>query len=74
MDYTSKMALAGRVAAQKMSKRAFNFYARLSPFTLYEYDTDDGKRYSYRGMIGDADGLTFAELETLFEDLSRLLP
>lgn len=73
MEYTNKMAMAGRIAAQKMNKKAFNFYARLSPFTLYEYDTPDGKRYSYRGVIGDMDGLTFLELERVFEELDRLL-
>lgn len=73
MEYTKQMALAGRVAAQKMSKSAFNFYSKLNPFTLYEYDTPDGKRYAYSGMIGDRDGLTFLELEGIFEELDRLL-
>lgn len=73
MEYTNKMALAGRIAAQKMSARAFSFYTKLSPFTLYEYNTQEGKRYSYRGVIGSADGLNFLELECLFEELDRLL-
>ncbi len=73
MEYTNRMALSGKIAAQNLSKKAFSFYSRLSPFFLYEYDTEDGKRYAYSGVIGEQNNLTFSELQGVFEELHRLL-
>lgn len=72
MEYTSKMAFAGAAAAQKLSVTAYAYYKTLKPFFLYEYDTPDGKRYAYSGVIGDRDNLTFDGLQYILEELARL--
>ena len=73
MKYTSKMAFAGTAAAQKLSAAAYAYYKTLKPFFLYEYDTPDGKRYAYSGIIGERDNLTFDGLQYVLEELHRLL-
>ena len=73
MEYTSQMAFAGTAAARKLSPAAYAFYGTLNPFFLYEYETPDGLRYSYTGMIGEREGLAFEELQGILEELHRLL-
>lgn len=73
MTYGLEEASAGRLAANKLSEKAFDFYKRLKPFILYEYKTLDGVRYAYEGCIGEQQNLTFEELEGAFEELHRLL-
>lgn len=73
MEYTSKMAFNGTAAARRLSPAAYAFYKTLNPFYLYEYETPDGIRYAYTGMIGYREDLTFENLQNIFEELSRLL-
>lgn len=73
MTYTSKQAFAGRAAAERLSPAAYAYYKTLKPFYLYEYETPDGIRYAYTGIIGDRDNLTFDGLQYIFEELHRLL-
>jgi len=73
MEYTKQMELAGRIAAKRLSKKAFDLYARLKPFKLYEYETDEGLRYAYKGLIGDQNDLTFSGLEYILEEVYRLM-
>ena len=72
MQFTSKQAFAGQKAAERLSSLAFAYYKTLSPFWLYEYDTPDGIRYAYTGIIGKKDNLTFDGIQYIFEELSRL--
>lgn len=72
MVYTSKMAFAGTAAARNLSPAAYAYYETLRPFYLYEYDTPDGLRYAYAGVIGEKDGLTFDGLQYVLEELARL--
>jgi len=73
MTYTSKQAFAGRAAAERLSPAAYAYYKTLKPFYLYEYETPDGIRYAYTGIIGDCDNLTFDGLQYILEELHRLL-
>ena len=73
MTYTSKQAFAGRAAAERLSPSAYAYYKTLKPFYLYEYETPDGIRYAYSGIIGDRDNLTFDGLQYILEELHRLL-
>ena len=73
MTYTSKQAFAGRAAAERLSPAAYAYYKTLKPFYLYEYETPDGIRYAYTGIIGDRDSLTFDGLQYILEELHRLL-
>jgi len=73
MNYTSKQAFAGRAAAERLSPAAYAYYKTLKPFYLYEYETPDGIRYAYTGIIGDRDNLTFDGLQYILEELHRLL-
>lgn len=73
MTYTSKQAFAGRKAAERLSPAAYAYYKTLKPFFLYEYETPDGIRYAYAGIIGDRDNLTFDGLQYILEELNRLL-
>ena len=73
MTYTSKQAFAGRAAAERLSPAAYAYYKTLKPFYLYEYETPDGIRYAYSGIIGDRDNLTFDGLQYILEELHRLL-
>ena len=41
---------------------------------LFAYENDGEQRFSYRGCIGAADGLTFDELQGVFESLADLFP
>ena len=72
--YTAKNKMSGRIAARSLSEKAFNFYANLHPFDLFAYENDGEQRFSYRGCIGAADGLTFDELQGVFESLADLFP
>ena len=72
MTYTAEMKMSGRIAARSLSKKAFDVYASLRPFTLYEYVKDGEKLYAYRGCIGNADGLNFLELQGVFETLADM--
>ncbi len=73
MTYTSKQAFAGRAAAERLSPAAYAYYKTLKPFYVYEYETPDGIRYAYSGIIGDRDNLTFDGLQYILEELHRLL-
>ena len=73
MTYTSKQAFAGRAAAERLSPAAYAYYKTLKPFFLYEYETPDGIRYAYTGIIGEQNNLTFDGLQYILEELHRLL-
>jgi len=73
MTYTSKQAFAGRAAAERLSPAAYAYYKTLKPFYLYEYETPDGIRYAYKGLIGDQKDLTFSGLEYILEEVYRLM-
>ena len=72
MIYTSKQELAGRKAAERLSPAAYAYYKTLHPFYLYEYETENGIRYGYIGIIGDKDNLTFEGVQYILEELARL--
>ena len=61
--------VAGELAVRNLSRKAKDFYYGTSPLTVCEYETDNGKRYSYSGAIGEDEDLTFEELEETFENL-----
>ena len=67
MKRTSAQKAAGEMAVRGMSAKAQDFYSGTDPLAVYEYDTEDGKRYDVTGCLGDSEGLTFEELEELFE-------
>lgn len=62
----------GELAVRGMSKKAQAFYNGTDPLAVYEYDTEDGRRYAYDGGIGTAEDLTFEEIERIFEEYQDL--
>ena len=70
MKYTSRMKSNAEVTIwNNMSKYALKFYDGTDPLNVYEYETDDGVRYSYN-LAGEwSEGLTFEELEDTFEEM-----
>lgn len=54
-----------------MSEKAREFYNGCSPLSVYEYtDENENKLYAYDGCLGEDEGLTFEELEKMFEELA----
>lgn len=66
--YTNSQKIAGEMACRDLSQKALDFYTTTDPLKVYEYEADEGKRYAYTGAIGDKDGLTFEELQEIFEE------
>ena len=68
MEFTAKEKLNGEMAVRDMSKKAFEAYSGVSPLTIYEKETDEGKRYYMQGAL-EYDNRTFKEMEMIFEDM-----
>lgn len=65
---------AGEMAVRRMRDKAQKFYSETDPLAVYEYEDEDEneepvKLCAIRGCIGDRDGMTFEQLEKLFEGL-----
>ena len=70
MKYTNTMKINGEIAARSLSEKARDFYVDTDPLNVYEYEDADGmKLYAYDGCFGSAEGLTFEELQRVFEDM-----
>lgn len=65
--------VAGELAMRAASFEAWKFYVSTEPLQVYEYETEDGKRYAYEGVFGENDGMTFEELQNLFEEIQNEL-
>lgn len=70
MKFTNRMKVNGELAARSMSSKAKEVYEGTDPFYIYEYEVDEEKRYAYTGCLGEAEGLTFSELEEFLEDIA----
>lgn len=62
---TQEMKKAGARAMKDLSDKAYTVYSNTDPLDVYK--TDD--TFSIRGCLGDIDGMTFAELESMLESL-----
>lgn len=72
--FTISEKRAGEMTVGRMCDKAQDFYSGTDPLAVYEYEDEDEnenpiKMYAIRGCIGDRDGMTFDELEKLFEGL-----
>ena len=67
--FTMKEKVNGEMAARNLSEKAFKFYSETDPLTIYEYETENGKRYAYDFSGTIVSDLTFSELENDFIDL-----
>ena len=65
MKFTNKEEVNAEMAIRSFCKEAEEAYSGMSPLTIYEKETDEGKRYFIRGMY-EYDNLTFKELEEFF--------
>lgn len=72
MKLTNRMKLDGEIAARSLSEGAADFYNNADPLTLYEYDTDTGKRYTLTGVIERQD-LTFDEVDEVLRSCGEEL-
>ena len=73
MKYNTRQKQAGELAVRSMSDKAQAFYSATDPLRVYEYDTDNGKRYSYDFGKGSGiirEGMEFDELQAEFEALA----
>ena len=70
MKHTNEMKIDGEMAIRSLSEKAAAFYNDTDPLAVYEYDTDEGKRYDVAGVI-EREGLTFEELDRLFTRYAR---
>lgn len=70
--YTNTEKVAGEQAVRRMSKKAKEFYSQTDPLNVYEYDSDETKKYAYTGVF-EADGLSFSELEKDFEEFCEIM-
>lgn len=74
MKLTNRMKVNGELAARSLSRKAKEVYDGTDPFDIYEYevwvDENEEKRYAYTGCLGEAEGLTFAELEEFLENMA----
>ena len=69
--YTNNQKIAGELACRSLSDLALRFYTGTDPLKVYEYETDEGKRYAYEGCIGNNENLTFEELDEIFSDWQK---
>jgi hypothetical protein len=67
--HNMKEKVAGEMAIRSMNEKAQEFYAGTDPLTVFEYDTENGKRYKIIGALGSRDDMTFTELEEMFTEL-----
>ena len=67
MKLTNSMKVAGEMAVRSMTKKAQEGYNGTEPLAVYEYDTDNGKRYAIKEAGGVTDGLTFEEAQESLE-------
>lgn len=67
MKFTNKEEVNAEMAIRSFCKEAHEAYSGISPLTIYEKETDEGKRYFIRGAY-EYDNLTFKELEQFFID------
>ena len=65
---TIKEKQNGELAMRGLSFKADWFYGGADPLTVAEYEEDDKTLYAIRGCLGDKDGITFEELQEMFED------
>lgn len=66
MKYTNRMKTNGEIATLDLNSGAYKFYCD-TDIKVYEYDTENGKRYAYTMAGETTKNLTFEELETIFE-------
>lgn len=70
-----KAAADGDYAVSRMSEKAREYYNGAGGFvSVYEFQDCETNRYYYsvRGEINEGDGLTFSELEQLFEEYADI--
>lgn len=74
MRFTNRMKANGEMAMRTASEKARKFYDETDPLNVYEYEGKDGSTlYAYTGCFGDREGLTFEELQEMFENLQTLV-
>ena len=66
MVFTVKEELNGENAARSLSKKAFDAYSGISPLSVYEKETEEGKRYFMDGAL-EYSNLTFEKMQEIFE-------
>lgn len=69
MKFTHTMKVNGELAVRRMSEEAQRFYSETDPFSVYEYETDEGICYAYDDNVQIIDGLTFEDIDKELYDL-----
>ena len=62
----------GELAIRSLSDKAAEFYNGTDPLDVFEYEKDGAKLYAYTGAFGERDGMTFEELERVFEEMYKM--